>query len=331
MKYGTDEFFEYLYKETQTVKTLLNCSDDELHNLLELKRGLLSEVLGVERLCKIEHKVEVVAVSAEKKEGYAVEAYDANLLPGLTVPLYLLIPEAPNGKSILYCHGHDDKGCRASFEPELKQAYHKTIPLEMVKRGYTVAVPEFVGYGPIKKYQFDPPSDQACYANSALLLLHGMTLSGLRVFEAIKVIDWMLEEKKLSKPMAFGISGGGQVVSYLGALEERLSASAVSSFGNTFLHSIMAMHHCIDNYIPGLLNIGECPEIMALTLPKPLFLTNGRKDHIFPLAGTNQAIEEIGAIYKRFGVQDRFSFEVFEGGHEISFDEVFDFFEGIAL
>jgi fermentation-respiration switch protein FrsA (DUF1100 family) len=79
----------------------------------------------------------------------------------------------------------------------------------------------------------------------------------------------------------------------------------------------MAMHHCIDNFIPDLLRHAEMPDIIGLIAPRPLFVESGSEDPIFPVANTREAIERIAAVYHLLAADDRFDFEIFPGAHRI--------------
>ena len=60
----------------------------------------------------------------------------------------------------------------------------------------------------------------------------------------------------------------------------------VSGYLNTFRDSIGSLAHCIDNYVPGILNWAEMHDIAGLIAPRPLFVESGEKDNIFPIAAS---------------------------------------------
>ena len=79
-----------------------------------------------------------------------------------------------------------------------------------------------------------------------------------------------------------GISGGGTCTLFSAALEPRIRAAMVSGYLNTFRDCIMSVSHCIDNYVPGILNWAEMYDVAGLVAPRPLFAESGEKDDIFP-------------------------------------------------
>ena len=59
------------------------------------------------------------------------------------------------------------------------------------------------------------------------------------------------------------------------ALEPRIRAAFISGYLNTFRDSIMSLSHCIDNYVPGILNWAEMYDVAGLIAPRPLFAESG--------------------------------------------------------
>ncbi|WP_077622595.1 hypothetical protein [Sediminibacillus massiliensis] len=88
------------------------------------------------------------------------------------------------------------------------------------------------------------------------------------------------------------------VAAFTAALDERVKATVLSGFTNTFKGSIMAMHHCIDNYLPGILRYAELPDIIGLIAPRPLFVEAGEEDPIFPVEHVRTALSRLKKIYQ---------------------------------
>ena len=328
--YGTDNLLELLYKQTQqNNKTLLNCKENELDKLLKEKRFLLRDKLKIDfyenfNFTPILNKIETSTV-----EGHKLEKYDAEILNGFIFPLYVITPKIQKNKVIFYCNGHNKNGCISSFiRTEEEKKLNNSIPLKMAELGYTVVIPEFAGYGQMamQNYEnFNNESSNLCYANAANLLMYGLNLAGLRVFQAMKTLDLLYDKFGFKEIALYGISGGGIVASYTCALDSRINAGIITCYPNIYKESIMSRRHCICNYVPDILAVGECPEIISLAVPMPILVSNGNKDQLFPVNGTIKTIEQISNIYSRFNAQDNFMGEIFDGGHQAHFEKVLDF------
>jgi hypothetical protein len=99
------------------------------------------------------------------------------------------------------------------------------------------------------------------------------------------------------------------------ALEPRIQVGVVSGYFNRFADCIMSIPHCIDNYVPGILNVCEMSDIAGLIPPRAMFVESGTKDAFFPLAATHAAVADARRIFERFGVPEKLGFEEFEGEH----------------
>ena len=74
------------------------------------------------------------------------------------------------------------------------------------------------------------------------------------------------------------------------ALEPRVRVAFVSGYLNTFYDSVGSLAHCVDNYVPGILNWVEMSDIAGLIAPRPLFVESGEKDRIFPVEASVSSV-----------------------------------------
>jgi hypothetical protein len=133
----------------------------------------------------------------------------------------------------------------------------------------------------------------------------------------MRTLDYIATRSELdqSRVGCMGISGGGTVTVFSTALEPRIRVALVSGYLNTFRDSIGSLAHCIDNYVPGMLNWAEMHDLAGLIAPRPLFVESGEKDNIFPIRASIESFNEVRKIYSVFGVPDRVEQEVFPDEH----------------
>ena len=139
-----------------------------------------------------------------------------------------------------------------------------------------------------------------------------------RVYDVMRTIDWIETRPELDAKRVgcMGISGGGTCTQFSAALEPRIKAALVSGYLNTFRASVMSLSHCIDNYVPGILNWCEQYDVAGLIAPRPLFSEGGDRDPIFPVAATRESYERVKKVYELFDAGDRVQQEIFSGVHE---------------
>ena len=102
------------------------------------------------------------------------------------------------------------------------------------------------------------------------------------------------------------------------ALEPRIRAAFVSGYLNTFRDSILSLSHCIDNYVPGMLEWCEEHDIAGLIAPRPLFCESGVDDPIFPIEASKRAFGEVKKVYDVFGAPEMLGQEIHSGEHVFS-------------
>ena len=157
----------------------------------------------------------------------------------------------------------------------------------------------------------------SCQPSAGGALLVGQTMIGWRVWDIMRTIDYIETRRELdaTKVGCIGISGGGTATLFGAALEPRIRAALVSGYLNTFRDSIGSLSHCIDNYVPGILNWAEMSDIAGLIAPRPLFSESGEKDNIFPVKAAIASFNQVRDIYTVFGAADRIEQEIFPADH----------------
>lgn len=243
---------------------------------------------------------------------------------------YLLLPHAQPkpGPAVLCLPGHG-RGVDSIVGIEqdgrvhelgAPSDYQKDFALQCVAHGYVTLAIEQMSFGRRRDAQAREagPEASSCTRDATALLMLGETMTGWRVRDAIRAIDYLRTRPEVDpkRIATMGISGGGLTALFTACLDTRVRAAVVSGYLNTFRDSILAVDHCVDNYVPGLLNVVEMPDLAGLIAPRALFAEGGSADPIFPRAAFQTACQRLQTIYSAFGAPDQFGFEAFEGEHE---------------
>jgi len=326
--YNANGFLDKLYKQIQPQRSLSDYKKDEFEQernkrIEEFKKVLklqeLSELFDKKLSYKIESDFESMEVQIDK---YILDAID-----GLKFPIYHLKPENPNGKTILYLHGHDDLGIMgALLERYDKVRYHKMIPLKLAKEGYDVYAPELIGHGDARYIGFPKGTDNiaGCLPISHFLTLAGFSIGGFRVYQILKTLEFLEKSGIDNNISVFGISGGGMSAQHIIAIDDRITSGIVACYPNTYLDSILAKDHCVCNYVPELLKFGDSAELLALAAPKRLFTVNGKSDKGFPKAGSEAAFKFLKKVYENLECSDNYTAMLIDGRHEIDVNVIIE-------
>ncbi|WP_139311288.1 dienelactone hydrolase family protein [Bacillus sp. MRMR6] len=329
---GIEEYLEMLYDQTVNQHT----GAYNIHWKNQLK-ARFQERLGE---FSISGKLEQKPIFLEKieKKDYVRYRIEIPSIDSLRIPTYVLIPKGKENSrlpAVLALHGHG-YGSRElvglhpdGTDNDKNPGIHNNLAVQLVQKGMVVVAPEIIGFGErklSKEDHTDSATSNSCFSIASQLLLMGKTLAGLRVFETQRVLDYVmkLDDVHPEKVGCFGFSGGGLVAAFTSILDDRIRATVISGYTNTFKGSIMDRHHCLDNYIPGILELAEMPELVGSIAPKCLFIEAGINDPLFPLKEVKTAVTSIQKIYADFHSANQFHTHFFEGRHEISGVESFD-------
>ena len=210
----------------------------------------------------------------------------------------------------------------AGVRPERSATYAREYALQCVEHGYVTFAVEQLALGTRRDdaARAAGPAENSCRPAACAALLFGQSMAGWRAWDAIRAIDYLAEraEVDIARVATLGASGGGTTSLLAGALDERVKVAVVSAYFNTFRDSIVSISHCPDNYVPGLLQDMEMADLAGLVAPRRLFVESGRRDRIFPIEGSQVAVEHARSIYTAFGVSDRLGYAVHDGGHEFN-------------
>lgn len=252
----------------------------------------------------------------------------------LLIPKHLSIP-AP---AVIAIHGHgygsrEIVGLLPDGEvDEGSPGIHQHYALQLVKRGLITIAPDVIGFGE-RRLAEDLAKDNnianSCASLASRMLLMGKTLAGFRAHEIQKVLDVLVDmpEVDSSRIGIMGFSGGALIAYLTAALDDRIRATVLTGFTNTYQDSILAIHHCICNYIPGQATYAELPEWIGLIAPRPLFLEAGEHDPIFPVHGFEKALGAIRDIYAQHHAESQLASDLFAGSHEISGRYAYDWIQ----
>jgi dienelactone hydrolase len=268
-----------------------------------------------------------IVLETRRFPGYAREKIVFDSAPGVSVLAYLLVPEkARQPVPVMICipgHGRgvddivgiDERGRDRTD----KAGYQHDFAIQVAEAGMAALAIEPMGFG-CRRDAINARqglSRKACDPAAGGALLVGQTMVGWRVWDVMRSLDYIATRAELDQNRVgcMGISGGGTITVFATALDSRIRVALVSGYLNTFKDSIGSLAHCIDNYVPGILNWAEMHDVAGLIAPRPLFVESGEQDRIFPIRASIESFEEVRKTYNVFGVPNLVEHEVFPDEH----------------
>ncbi len=144
------------------------------------------------------------------------------------------------------------------------------------------------------------------------------TLMGERLWDLIRVVDLAVsrEEVDSTRIGCAGLSLGGEMAMWLGAMDPRIQVTVSAGF--LTLMENLRVGHCMCWDFPGLQRRYEFIDIYSLIAPRPLQCQNGRKERLpggFPVDLAERAMTEIQQVYRVLGHADAARLAVHDAGH----------------
>ena len=342
----------YLHRRFQTIGRAMRFraeSSAEWQIWRQELRAKIHELLGLQRM--IPTALNPRISETVQCAGYRRQRVEIDTEPGITMPLYVLIPDAiastPNGTApaVIAAHGHGSggklaiagmRGVDAGVDSKIIQ-YNYDYGLKAVQRGYVVFCPDARGFGERRESLSAQPEqilDSSCRQLSHMAQPLGQTVAGMWTWDLMVLLDYIQTRPEVARTEAgdktgdknghrigaIGLSGGGAQVMWLAALDERVACAVISGYFYGVDDSLLTLSaNCDCNYVPHLWENADMGDLGALLAPCPLLIESARQD---PLNGPRGVVnvEEQVAITRRaydlLGIPDRLATDYFDGGHE---------------
>ena len=245
--------------------------------------------------------------------------------PCADVPAYVCLPKnvEPPYTFFICVQGHST-GMHNSIAVDrddnrkpIKVEGDRDFGLGCMRRGIAALCIEQRAFGERRETAQKNISEHGCHDATMHALMLGRTLIGERVWDVDRGIDYLASrgDADMKRLGVMGNSGGGTITTFSAALLPRVRMAMPSCYFCTFRDSIMSIYHCMDNYVPGLLNYGEMADVLGLFAPRPVVVVAGRTDPIFPIAAVRKAFRDLKRIYAAAGAADRCHLVVGQQGH----------------
>ncbi len=310
----------------------------QAENWQKQARAELNNILGFQDIPPVEPAAEIV--EEVDRTDFLRKKLLVQTAPDKFLPFYLLIPKNITDKAplVLAFHGHgygvkDIVGLwEDGQERYTPSGYHKDFAIELVRSGFIVAAPEIAGFGDHIPDQSDVDTrfvgkSAPCHFLSTWSMMLGGSAVGFKVFEAKRLLDYLTTLPQIDSERigAMGISGGGTHTFFSTCADTRIKAAVISGYFCSWFKSILAMNHCICNFVPGILKLGDLPDLAGLLAPRPILIEAGTYDKIFPIEAVREALGKLKEIYKLWNAEDKVELDEFEGRHQISGNRAYKF------
>jgi hypothetical protein len=244
-----------------------------------------------------------------QRDGYSIEKIIYESIPGYYVTAALYIPDGVKEKApaVFYACGHSVEGFRVDI--------YQHVCINLVKKGFVVFTIDPMGQGERFEYwdpeknepRFPIPDHEHSYAG-AQCLISGYSTARYFIWDVIRGIDYMLTRKEVD-PHRIGMtggSGGGNLTAYLGALDDRILATAPERYitGYGYIYKSIGPQ-CAEQNLYQMIATGlDHADFIEVRAPKPTMMVTTTRD-FFSIQGAREAYTEASRIYQALGAEDK--------------------------
>ncbi|MEA1996556.1 MAG: acetylxylan esterase, partial [Gemmatimonadota bacterium] len=278
----------------------------------ETKRKFL-EMLGefpVER-----PPIEARLTGRVERPDYIIEKVLFEALPDYPVTALVYVPKnfKPPFPAFICPVGHSPAG----------KCVSRGRRLSLARKGYLVIAIDPIGLGERKPLVNPVTGKSLVEMREHSLLGHQTILTGTGlgmyfIWDGIRAIDYLCtrEDVDTSRIACAGISGGGNVTSWLAAVDERIKVAMpvchVTSNRRRW-ESLLAAD-AEQNLIPCIAGGLEYGDVLMLVAPRKLLIACTSRD-FFPIRGAYEAFHDAMRYYRFLKISDRLKISEVPGGH----------------
>ncbi|MEN8699663.1 dienelactone hydrolase family protein [Bacillus infantis] len=260
-----------------------------------------------------EHQVLMI----EKRQGYVLETLMLSLNGLETVPAYFAKPIEASAPLpvVIYCHSHGGNFENGKDELLTGSPYLVEQPFieEIIGLGFAVCAIDMWGFNERQGKQESELVKE--------MLLKGLTLWGMRIFDSMSLIDYLQSRPDVDggRLASIGMSMGGLMSWWLSALDERIKVSvdiAAQVHIETLIGKRGLDHHGFYYYVPGLLKHFSTLAVQELIVPRARLSMIGKDDRLCPAEGAVFLNSRLKDFYEERQTTGNWEGRILTGGHQ---------------
>ncbi len=283
-------------------------------------RAKLFELLKLNDLVQVKSSIAFNAkeISSAEKPTYRVREMEINSTSGRRIRIVVTTPTLKRGPfPAVVCIGGHGSNLYSPYGLDTISGEGERAKRDAIYKGFGTVLAS-TGYVTIST----TVSQHEVYEEGRLLM-------GERLWDLMRCVDYLqsmpeVDDRRIG---CAGLSLGGEMAMWLGAMDERIAATVSAGFLTTMDH--MEQNHCMCWKFDGLRELVDYADIYSLIAPRPLQCQNGllepSSQFYVPLA--RQAMEEVRLAYKDLGRPENVVLDVHNEGHVIDLPGLIYFLE----
>jgi len=243
---------------------------------------------------------------------------------------YLLIPKDIKKREkragIIALHGHHSYGIETICG--VRKTDYPPYALQAVRSGYIVLAPAWWGWPGRDGHLAKVGDRDKCNTIQMAASMYGINVLDLHIQDGQAAIDVLcsLADVDTKKIGCIGNSYGGRTCMWLTIFDDRIKACVPAGCMNIFRERSLKLSSCAIQYLPGLLQYGDVPELFSLIAPRAMQLQAGEGDNLITASDRDKIKKVVEKAYRLGGGEKNFEYVLHSRGHVFAWDLAVPFF-----
>ena len=270
-----------------------------------ISREILLKGLGLFPLpARTDLKLQMTGIL--KRDGYRIEKLRYESVPGLLVTAHLYVPDGDGPfPVILNPHGH--------FHFKKSEPTVQARGISLALEGFAALIVDSPGVS----WDNNPQNERLGIGDhNDWFLTLGLPIQGVYVWDLMRGLDYLETRKDMdcTRVGITGASGGGTATVYAFAADERIKCAVPVCYATSL--EVNPHNGCLCNHVPGMMQLGDRSDILAMRAPAPICLIGATDDPEFPQLGHQRTFEKLKVIFKSKRAEASVRLELVEGKHD---------------
>ncbi len=283
---------------------------------------------------RVEQEIEIVeSVSTEDHTRHLLRIPVSAIS---TLVAYLLVPHslAPGERrpGLIVSHGHArygiDSVCGVQGMDEEDNS-RRAYGLSAVRSGYVVLAPAWWGWKGRDGHLDRIGNRDRCNVIQMAAAMYGMNVLDLHIQDGQAALDVLASRPEVDENRlgCIGNSYGGRTAMWLTIFDDRIKVCIPAGCMNTFRERSLKLSSCGIQYLPGILQYGDVPELFSLIAPRPMQLQAGKQDSLITPADRDGIETTVRRAYRLLGRECNFDYVLHPEGHLLLWEAAVPFLE----
>lgn len=286
---GGETVFSMINSQAKILVDSLQSSRNDLKNHFPKVITSAKELSGYRNPDKIN---EPVYTGSIQRENYNIHKYFIKGEGNYVIPYFLVVPDKPNNKAILYLHPLG-KNAEVSVGGEIEW---------FVKNGYTVLAPDLIGIGEMGPGIFHGDSyiQGVSYNVWFASMLIGRSIVGIRAGDVIRLTRILLNNEKIDEVYGLARKEMSPVLLHAAAFDSGISRIALLEPFSSYRSIAMNPYYdvkFVHSFVAGALTSYDLPDLASTLAPRKLMIvgatdSNGMRTDIKSINGDIEIIKK---------------------------------------